>query len=167
MLYQIKRCSAPCCGIVSHEDYLKLVKETVDFIEGRNKKLQDELARKMDEASANEDYETAIILRDRIKALTSVQQGNLVDYAKITSTDFIALWRIGSQACIQIFFVRGGQNMGNIPYFPKQTEDASDEEILEAFVSNFYVDHLAPKEIVTSKILPNKDLLQNAIHREK
>lgn len=163
LLYQIKRCSAPCCGIVSHEDYLKLVKETVDFIEGRNKKLQDELARKMDEASANEDYETAIILRDRIKALTSVQQGNLVDYAKITSTDFIALWRIGSQACIQIFFVRGGQNMGNIPYFPKQTEDASDEEILEAFVSNFYVDHLAPKEIVTSKTLPNKDLLQNAI----
>lgn len=163
LLYQIKRCSAPCCGVISHDEYLKLVKEAVDFVEGRNKKLQDELAEKMEQASAKEDYETAIILRDRIKALTSVQQGNLVDYVKIVSTDFIGLWRTGSQVCIQIFFVRGGQNMGNVPYFPKQTEDVSDEEILEAFISNFYADHIAPKEIVISKNLPNKEFLQEAI----
>ena len=163
LLYQIKRCSAPCCGVIPHDEYLKLVKEAVDFVEGRNKKLQDELAKKMEQASAEEDYETAIVLRDRIKALTSVQQGNFVDYAKIVSTDFIGLWRTGSQVCIQIFFVRGGQNMGNIPYFPKQTEDVSDEEILEAFISNFYADHIAPKEIVISKTLPNKEFLQEAI----
>ena len=163
LLYQIKRCSAPCCGVISNEDYLKLVKEAVDFIEGRNKKLQDELAKKMELASENEDYETAIVLRDRIKALTAIQQGNFVDYGKVISTDFIALWRIGSQVCIQIFFVRGGQNMGNIPYFPKQTENVSDEEIIEAFISNFYIDHIAPKEIVVSKFLPNAEFLEKAI----
>ena len=163
LLYQIKRCSAPCCGFVSKEGYQKSVKETVDFIEGKSKALQDELAKKMNIASENEDFETAILLRDKIRALTSVQQGNQVDYTDIKSADFIALWRINQQVCIQIFFVRSGQNTGNIPYFPTQTEDASDEEILEAFISSFYAAHLPPREIIVSTELQNSAFLAEAV----
>lgn len=163
LLYQIKRCSAPCCGLISKPEYEKLVRETIDFIEGKNKILQDALAEKMNKASENEDFETAIILRDRIRALTSVQQGNQVDYTNIKSADFIAMARINQQVCIQIFFVRGGQNTGNIPYFPTQTEDASDEEILEAFISGFYAAHLPPQEIIIPTEFPSASFLSEAI----
>lgn len=163
LMYQIKRCSAPCVGKISAEDYRLLVREAIDFLEGKNARIQEELSQKMQEASDNMDYETALVLRDRIRALTSVQQGNNVEYADIKSVDMVALARKGELVCIQVFFIRSGQNCGNAPYFPRQTEGASDEEILEAFLGSFYTTHIPPKEIVVSHQLENCVFLEEAI----
>lgn len=163
LLYQIKRCSAPCCGKISKEDYHKLVSEAIDFLEGRNTKMQEELSQKMMEASEKQDYETALVLRDRIRALTNVQQGNLVEYANIKSLDVVAIARKGDLICIQVFFIRNGQNCGNAPFFPKQTEDAGDVEVLEAFLSSFYGTHIPPKEIAVSLPLENQEFLEEAL----
>lgn len=163
LMYQIKRCSAPCVGKISAEDYRLLVREAIDFLEGKNARIQEELSQKMQEASDNTDYETALVLRDRIRALTSVQQGNNVEYADIKSVDMVALARKGDLVCIQVFFIRSGQNCGNAPYFPKQIEGASDEEILEAFLGSFYTTHIPPREIVVSHQLENRVFLEEAI----
>lgn len=163
LMYQIKRCSAPCVGRISEEDYKQLVQEAIDFLEGKNTKLQEELSQQMNEASERLDYETALVLRDRIKALASVQRGNNVEYADIKSVDMIALVRKNNLVCIQVFFIRSGQNCGNAPYFPKQIEDADDNEILEAFLSSFYSSHIPPKEIVLSQEIENKEFLEEAL----
>ena len=163
LMYQIKRCSAPCVGKISEEDYKLLVKEAIDFLEGKNTKLQEELSKQMNEASERMDYETALVLRDRIRALASVQRGNNVEYADIKSVDMIALVRKNNLVCIQVFFIRSGQNCGNAPYFPKQIEDADDNEVLEAFLSSFYSEHIPPKEIVLSQEIENKEFLEEAL----
>ncbi len=163
LMYQIKRCSAPCVGRISEEDYKQLVQEAIDFLEGKNTKLQEELSAQMNEASERLDYETALVLRDRIKALASVQRGNNVEYADIKSVDMIALVRKNNLVCIQVFFIRSGQNCGNAPYFPKQIDDADDNEILEAFLSSFYSSHIPPKEIVLSQEIENKEFLEEAL----
>ena len=159
LLYQIKRCSAPCAGKISAEDYRRLVKEAVDFLDGKNTKIQDELSVLMQKASDNMEFEQAMVYRDRIRALTNVQSGTMVEYADIKSCDVVALVRKNDLVCIQVFFIRGGQNCGNVPYFPKQTEGAEDAEVLEAFLSSFYTTHIPPKEIVLSEPLRNKEFL--------
>lgn len=161
--YQIKRCSAPCVAKISVEDYRQLVREAVAFLEGKNSKIQDDLSAAMNEASAREDYETAIVLRDRIRALTTVQSRQNVEYAGIKSADVIALARDKNLVCIQIFFIRCGQNCGNAPFFPAQVEDASDSEVLEAFISSFYTGHVPPKEIIVDAELENADFLSEAV----
>lgn len=163
LLYQIKKCSAPCCDKISKEDYHKLVQQAIDFLEGKDTRIQEELSVKMQEASDKQDYETALVLRDRIRALTNIQQSNLVEYANINSLDIVALAQKGDVVCIQVFFVRNGQNCGNAPFFPKQTQDASEAEILEAFLSSFYTTHLPPKEIAISHSLENIEFLQEAL----
>lgn len=162
LMYQIKRCSAPCVGKISPEDYRRLVRDAVDFLEGKNSRIQEELSQKMQEASDAQNYELAMVLRDRIRALTNIQHGNQVEYADIKSADIIALARRNDLVCIQVFFVRSGQNCGNVPYFPKQIEGAADGEILEAFLSSFYTRHIPPKEIILSEELENKDFLEEA-----
>ena len=119
-MYQIKRCSAPCVGRISKEDYHKLVREAVDFLDGKNTKIQAELSEKMQEASDRMDYEQALIFRDRIRALTNVQTGTMVEYASINSCDIVAIARQNDVVCIQVFFIRSGQNCGNVPYFPNK-----------------------------------------------
>lgn len=163
LLYQIKRCSAPCVGKILREDYLQLVQETIDFLEGKNSDIQQELSSLMEVASADLNYEYAAVLRDRIKALTSIQRGQKVEYSNIKSADFISLVREGDFACIQVFFIRSGQNCGNIPYFPKHLEDVSDDEVLEAFLSSFYSRHIPAKEIILSHNIEHKDFISKAI----
>lgn len=163
LLHQIKRCSAPCVGKISPEEYKKLVRSSIDFLEGKDKHIQEALSQQMHEASERQDYETALVLRDRIRALTNIQQGNLVEYAAIKSLDVIALARKGDLICIQVFFIRNGQNCGNAPFFPKQTQDAGDVEVLEAFLGSFYSNHIPPKEIVVSHQLENGEFLEEAI----
>lgn len=163
LMHQIKRCSAPCVGKISQEEYRKLVNEAIDFLEGKNAKIQEEMSCKMLEASENLDYETAMVLRDRIKALTNVQHGNNVEYADIKSVDMIAIARKKDLVCIQVFFIRSGQNCGNVPFFPKQIEGASDVEVLEAFLGSFYANHIPPKEIILSEAIENKEFLEEAI----
>lgn len=163
MLYQIKRCSAPCVGKISREDYHKAVEDVVAFLEGKNSALKDKWSAQMQAASDAEDFETALVLRDRIRTLSSIQGGYNVEYAEIMSADVVAAVKHKNMVCIQVFFIRSGQNCGNIPYFPKQAVDMSEEEILEGFLSTFYAEHLPPKEILVSHELENKEFLQEAI----
>ncbi len=163
LLYQIKRCSAPCVGKINKEDYAQLVKEVVAFLEGKNVTIQEELSQKMQQASEEENFEQAIIFRERIKALTSIQTHANLEYGGLKSVEIIGIAQKDDWYCIEIFFIRGGQNCGNAPYFIKKTEEATAAEVLEAFLSTFYTNHLTPKEIYLSEPLENKEFLEDAL----
>lgn len=163
LMYQIKRCSAPCVGKVTKEEYRALVDEAVDFLEGKNTRFQEEMSAKMQQASDNCDFETAIVYRDRIKALTNVQQGRSVEYGNIRSADVAAIYTAHDRCCIQIFFIRAGQNCGNMAFFPKQAEGAEASEILEAFLGSFYASHQLPDEIIVSEEPQNREFLEEAL----
>ena len=163
MLYQIKRCSAPCIGKISKEEYRQLVNEVLAFLEGKDTALKDELSAQMQKASEDMNFELAIVLRDRIRALSSIQGGANVEYANIQSVDAVAVSKYKNMVCIQVFFVRSGQNCGNIPYFPRQAADMSEVEILEGFLSSFYAEHAVPKEILISEPLENVEFLEKAL----
>lgn len=163
LLYQIKRCLAPCVGKISKEEYREVVNEVVDFLEGRNVELKSELSEKMQKASDDMNYELALVLRDKIRDLTSIQSGYNVEYANLKSVDVIAVVKYKGLVCVQVFFIRNGQNCGNVPYFPKNAGDLSEEEILDAFISDFYVDRIQPKEIIVSHEWENIDFLQKAL----
>ena len=113
LLYQIKRCSGPCVGKISQEDYAQLVKEVIAFLEGKNTSIQEELSRKMQQASDNEDFEQAIVLRERIKALTGIQTHANLEYSGLKSVDIIGIALKEDWFCIEVFFIRGGQNCGD------------------------------------------------------
>lgn len=163
LLYQIKRCTAPCVGKISQEEYQQLVKEVVAFLEGKNVSIQEELSQKMQKASEEQNFEQAIIFRERIKALTGIQNHANLEYGGLKSVDIIAIAQKDDWYCIEIFFIRGGQNCGNAPYFIRKTEEAAAAEVLEAFISTFYTSHLTPKEIYVSEQLENKDFLEDAL----
>lgn len=163
LMYQIKRCSAPCVGKISREGYRELVCEAVDFLEGKNTSIQAEMSEKMQQASDNCDFETAIVFRDRIRALTNVQQGKSVEYGNIRSADVAAIYAAHNRCCIQIFFIRAGQNCGNMAFFPKQAEGAETSEVLEAFLSSFYAAHQLPDEIIVSEEPQNREFLEEAL----
>lgn len=163
MLYQIKRCSAPCVQKISREDYHKTVDDVMAFLEGKNTDLKEKWSEQMQEASKALNYELALVLRDKIKALSSIQSGHNVEYADILSADVIAAVKHKGIICVQIFFIRSGQNCGNLPYFPKHADDMSEAEILEAFISSFYAEHEAPKEILVSHNIENSAFLEQAL----
>lgn len=164
LLYQIKRCCAPCVGKISKEEYAKLVKDVVAFLEGKSTAIQEELSEKMQQASEAENFEEAIVLRERIRALTGIQTHANLEYSGLKSVDLIGIAYKDEWYCIEIFFIRGGQNCGNAPYFIKRTEEASPAEVVEAFLSSFYTNHIPPKEIFISENLENKELLENALN---
>jgi excinuclease ABC subunit C len=164
LLYQIKRCSAPCCGKIDKIDYNDAVKDVVSFLEGKDISIQGNLSKKMQQASQNQDYEKALIFRDRIKALTNIQNHANLEYAGLKSVDIIAVAQRNNWFCIEIFFIRGGQNCGNVPYLIKQTEDTDVTEVLDAFLGSFYAEHLVPKEIYISEILENKTFFEEALN---
>src|SRR5262249_43252190 len=126
LLSQIKRCSAPCVDRITREDYAELVREARAFLTGESHAMQKELARRMDEASAAQHYEAAASFRDRIRAMTAVQAHQDINVEGIGALDVIALHRAGGQACVQVFFFRGGQNFGNRAYFPAHASDEDD-----------------------------------------
>lgn len=163
LMYQIKRCSAPCVGKISEEEYRKLVNEAVAFLEGKNSFIQEELSQRMFEASENMDFEQALIYRERIKALTNVQHGNLVEYANIKSVDIIAIASRDGTVCIQVFFIRSGHNCGNVAYFPRHIVGFENKEILEAFIGSFYANHIPPEEIVISELIENPEFYEEAL----
>ena len=162
LLHQIKRCSAPCVNKISRKEYLKQVYDVIDFLEGKNTHIQDDLLLQMQIASENTDYEKAIVLRDRIRALNAIQVGSNVEYSDVKSADIIGFSTKNNMVCINVFVIRNGQNCGNATYFPKQIQDASIEEILEAFISDFYINNVAPQEIYLPADLENKSFLSLA-----
>jgi len=148
LIYQIKRCSAPCVGLISKEEYRQLVDKAIAFLEGDDDSLQKNLYEQMEKASEALDFEKALVLRDRIRALSNIQSRQNVEYSAIKSADVIAVAQEGDLTAVEIFFIRAGQNCGNAVYFPDQAEGASAVEVAEAFMGEFYAEHAVPKEII-------------------
>lgn len=163
LLFQIKRCSAPCVGRIGEEDYAELVREAREFLTGDSRSVQQELARRMDAAAAQLQFEAAASFRDRIRAMTAVQAHQDINVAGVGEVDVVALHRAGGNACVQVFFFRGGQNFGNRAYFPAHAGEEEDGAIMEAFLAQFYDSFAAPREILTSVAPANAEVLAEAL----
>ncbi|PIE17004.1 MAG: excinuclease ABC subunit C [Rhodobacterales bacterium] len=163
LLFQIKRCSAPCVGEISASDYDDLVREAEQFLSGKTSKVQDDLARQMQQASEAMEYERAAALRDRIKALTQVQQSQGINPRGVAEADVIALHMQGGQACVQVFFIRAHQNWGNRDFYPRTGAGAGEAEVLEAFIAQFYQNKQPPRLLLLSHPIENDDLMQQAL----
>ncbi|MEI9887425.1 MAG: excinuclease ABC subunit UvrC [Rhizomicrobium sp.] len=163
LLFQIKRCSAPCVGRVDAAGYRELVDEAELFLNGKSRVVQETMIADMNEAAEALDFERAARLRDRIRAMSHVQLNQGINPSTFSDADVFALHSQGGETCVQVFFFRAGQNWGNKPYFPRQGLDLSDGEILEAFIAQFYDDRTAPALILLSEPLANADLLAEAL----
>ena len=163
LLFQIKRCSAPCVGHVSEGDYAQLVRDAQDFLEGRTSHVQAELAAEMQAASEAMEFERAAALRDRIRALTAVQSSQGINPRGVAEADVIALHMEGGQACVQVFFIRANQSWGNRDYYPRTGAGAEAGEVLEAFITQFYDDKVPPRLLLLSQEIDNADLVAEAL----
>lgn len=162
LLYQIKRCSAPCTGEITVDKYSVLVDEAVAFLSGKSQKIREELAQSMNQASAQLDFEAAAIYRDRISALSAVQTHQGINPQSVDEADVFACHEEAGQTCIQVFFFRTGQNWGNRAYYPKADISHTTSEILGSFLSQFYDDKPCPKQILLSEVVPEQALLSEA-----
>ena len=161
--YQIKRCSAPCVDKVSQKDYGHLVKECKRFLEGKTAQIQKELAREMETASQAMEYEKAAEYRDRIKALTQIQSKQSINTTVLQDADLFAVSQVEGRICVQLFLFRNGSNFGSLASFPIHTEDLTEEDVLEAYLAQFYQDAPPPGQILLNKTLPNRCLLEEAL----
>lgn len=161
--HQIKRCSAPCVGRVDEAGYARLVDDAERFLEGKTTTVQANLAKQMAEASAEMEFERAAALRDRIKALTQVQQTQGINPQGVAEADVVALHLEHGQACVQVFFIRANQSWGNRDFYPKTGAGAEEPEILEAFLTQFYDDKEPPRLVLLSHPVENPDLVAEAL----
>lgn len=163
--YQLKRCSAPCVGQISPDEYGKLVKQARNFLGGRSREVQESLAADMHTASDNLEFEGAGRFRDRIRALTQIQahQDINVENLKLPEADVIAAWQTAGQTCIQVFFFRGGRNYGNRAYYPRHDKAVDLDEVLTAFIGQFYEDKQPPRVVLLSHQVPEHELLSAAL----
>jgi len=163
LLYQIKRCSAPCVGYIEQGEYSDLIEDATRFLKGKSTKVQEELAAEMAEAAKAMEFERAAALRDRIRALTQVQSSQGINPQGVDEADIIALHQEGGQACVQVFFIRANQNWGNRAYFPRVSAGIDAPEILEAFIVQFYSNKVPPKLLILSGAVQNEDLITEAL----
>ena len=163
LLHQIKRCSAPCTGEIGKADYAALVADAERFLSGKSTKVQAQLAREMQEASDAMEFERAAALRDRIRALTTVQSSQGINPRGVAEADVIALHLENGQACVQVFFIRANQNWGNRDFYPRTGAGAEESEVLEAFIGQFYGDKQPPRLLLLSHPIENTDLLEDAL----
>jgi excinuclease ABC subunit C len=161
--HQIKRCSAPCVGKISPEDYKQTVRDAERFLTGKTTDIQARLAREMAQASEAMEFERAAALRDRIKALTQVQTAQGINPRGVTEADIIALHMDSGQACVQVFFIRANQNWGNRDYYPRVGADVDAAEVLEAFIGQFYDTREPPRQLILSNEIENPDLMADAL----
>jgi excinuclease ABC subunit C len=161
--YQIKRCTAPCVLRITKEDYDGIVNQTRDFLEGRSHDVQKRLSEQMQKASEALDYEQAAMLRDRIRALTQIQARQDINMPGIGEADVLGLHIDNGQVAIQTFFFRAGQNLGNRSYFPSQTANMAPDEILEAFLGQFYASHPPPPLVLLSHAIGNTEVMAEAL----
>ena len=157
--YQIKRCAAPCVGKVDGPTYAALVQDAELFLQGKTTAVQADLAKQMSAASETMEFERAASLRDRIKALTQVQQSQGINPRGVEQADVIALHLEHGQACVQVFFIRANQSWGNRDFYPKTGAGAEEPEIMEAFIAQFYDDKEPPPLILLSHPVENPDLV--------
>ncbi|WP_299779182.1 excinuclease ABC subunit UvrC [uncultured Roseobacter sp.] len=161
--FQIKRCSAPCVGKISAEDYGQTVRDAEKFLTGKTTDIQARLATEMSAASEAMAFERAAALRDRIKALTQVQTAQGINPQSVAEADIIALHMDGGQACVQVFFIRANQNWGNKDYYPRVGPDVDAAEVLEAFIGQFYDTREPPRQLILSNEIENPDLMAEAL----
>ncbi|MXQ08599.1 excinuclease ABC subunit UvrC [Alphaproteobacteria bacterium GH1-50] len=163
LLYQIKRCSAPCVGYISEQDYGALVADAERFLRGRTTRVQETLAAEMQAASDAMEFERAAALRDRLKALTFVQSSQTVNPAGVAEADVVALHMEGGQACVQVFFIRANQNWGNKDFYPRTGAGADAAEVMQAFLAQFYDTKEPPRQLLLSDPVEDADLLSEAL----
>lgn len=163
LLFQIKRCSAPCTGRIDEAGYAELVQEAQSFLVGKSRAVQDALAREMNASSEALDFERAARFRDRLRAMSHIQSSQGINPSTFAEADLFALHSEGGQTCIQVFFFRAGQNWGNKPYFPRHDREFSSGEVLESFIGQFYDERTAPSLILLSEDIPNRSLLADAL----
>src|ERR1700751_1084386 len=163
LLYQIKRCSAPCTKEIDFAGYAALVREANGFLSGRSKSVKDELAGAMEQDSVALDYERAAVYRDRLAALSAVQSRQGVNPRGVEEADVFAVYQQGGFSCVEVFFFRTGQNWGNRAYFPKADRSLSAEEVLSAFLAQFYDDRPPPRLILVSHAIADRALLAEAL----
>jgi excinuclease ABC subunit C len=162
MLHQIKRCAAPCTGLISLEDYNGLVEQAGDFLRGRSRAVMGRMAAEMQQASDEMEFERAARLRDRIRALASVAQETQINPETVDEADVFALHAEGGQACVQVFFFRAGQNWGNRAYFPRVDKSDEDPDVMGAFLGQFYDDKPIPRLILVNVEPAERELLAEA-----
>ncbi|MEM8649647.1 MAG: excinuclease ABC subunit UvrC [Pseudomonadota bacterium] len=162
LLHQIKRCAGPCTGEVSEEEYARLVKEAKAFLSDKSNDMQNSLAKQMQEASAELDFERAAVYRDRLSALSHVQSHQGINPKSVTEADVFAVEQKEGMTCIQVFFFRTGQNWGNRAYFPRADKAIEPGEVLGAFLGQFYDDRPCPRQILLSHDTGETELLSQA-----
>ncbi|WP_164156130.1 excinuclease ABC subunit UvrC [Sandarakinorhabdus rubra] len=168
LLYQIKRCSAPCVGRIDEAAYAELVADAMGFLSGRTQEAQKKLAGAMQAAAEAMDFERAAVLRDRLRALTFIQGSQAINAAQgsgaaTSEADVVAMASDGGAVCVQIFFIRGGQNWGHRSFFPGHTDGVDAAEILQSFLGQLYADLPPPRELLLDRALPEADLLAAAL----
>lgn len=163
LLYQIKRCSAPCVDRIGKDDYAELVEDSRNFLSGKSTEVQGKLGEQMEKASEALDFEMAAVYRDRLKALTFIQGNQAVNAAGLPDADIFALAAKGSTVCIQAFFIRGGQNWGHRSFFPAHTSNVEIEEVFSSFLMQFYDRMPPPKLVLLDRELPDETLLAEAL----
>ncbi|MDP2579186.1 excinuclease ABC subunit UvrC [Shimia thalassica] len=166
LLYQIKRCSGPCVGKISGEDYAQSVKDAEKFLSGRSTQIQETLAEQMMAASEAMEFERAAALRDRIRALTQVQTAQGINPRGVADADVIALHLENGQACVQVFFIRANQNWGNKDFYPRVGAEIDEAEVLEAFMGQFYDTKDPPRQLILSHEIENTDLMEEALSQK-
>ena len=162
LLYQIKRCSAPCVGRIDEADYAELVGEAKDFLGGKSSAVQARIAVQMEEAAAALDFERAAMLRDRLRAATFIQGSQAINAEGLGNADIFGMATKGGQVAVQAFFIRGGQNWGHRAFFPAHTEGLDEAEVLTAFLAQFYEEVPPARCILIDRDLPEADLLAEA-----
>ena len=167
ILYQIKRCSAPCVGFIEEKDYKQSVDDAIEFVSGKSRKIQKNLSQQMEKASEELDFEKATILRDRIKSLNIIQSSQRVNEANLVEADVIAGYKESGKTCIQVFFYRSKQNWGNQAFYPKHDAEENLSEILNSFVSQFYENKSVPTSIILSENIREKDLIEKTLSKKE
>jgi excinuclease ABC subunit C len=163
LLYQIKRCSAPCVGRIAAEEYDELVGEAKEFLAGRSSGVQTRLSKHMAAAAEKQDYELAAVYRDRLRALTYIQGSQTVHAEGLGDADVFALACKGGTVSIQAFFIRGGQNWGHRAFFPVHVNDVPEAEVLSSFLVQFYEDVPPPRRILVDRAIADRELLEEAL----
>jgi excinuclease ABC subunit C len=163
LLYQIRRCSGPCTGEVDFPSYTELVREANDFLSGRSHLVKKELAGEMEKASAELEFETAALYRDRLAALSAIQSQQGINPRTVEEADVFAIHQEGGYSCVEVFFFRTGQNWGNRAYFPRAEKTFTSEEVLASFLAQFYDDKPPPKLILLSHEIEESQLLADAL----
>ncbi|MEO8547485.1 MAG: excinuclease ABC subunit UvrC [Sphingomicrobium sp.] len=163
LLYQIRRCSAPCVGRIDEAAYAELVEDAKAFLAGKSTGVQARLGKAMAEAADTQDFELAAVYRDRLRALTYIQGSQTVHAEGLGDGDIFALAGKGGGTCIQAFFIRGGQNWGHRAFFPAHTNDVPEAEVLSSFLVQFYEDMPPPRRILVDRELPDRELMEEAL----